>query len=664
MAKAKKSNVVTNKSSFLSGNRNVAIVLGVFAFCLYAKTISFGYALDDVAVLKNNNYVQDGFGGFGRILSTFYWQGNDAFATSNSGLFRPMSLLMFATEWQMFGNNPQAFHFIHVLLYALVSFQLFLWLSEMLGKDGRRIAIIGTVLWIVLPIHTEVVANLKSADELLSLLFSILGFRLLLKWNDSKSALMLAGFLLSFFFALLSKEAAVLTIPIALLMLMMFRNRSVKELLTPGLTLLVVSLVWFFWHYSVIANSDSARITYDYRHNALYSSDSGIDQLGTAIGLQARYWVKMLIGYPLSYNYSFNQIPVNGFADLWPWLSLIGIGAAGFFAVKKFKSDPIISFSIIFYFVTMALTSNIFIKIGDIFAERFTFVPSIAFCLLIAILILRFSKSEIRVSTTTIGIVVVLCLAYSIRTFARSADWSSEEALFIADAENSPNSGRVHDNVGAIKMNAALGAADANLKRTLFDEAFEQYTIAFDIDARDYQAAAALGQILYHKADYKSSVAWSERSISIRRQLILEQGDTIVDDWNTLQNTGDAFVKMENYDSAFYYYAQSGSALPRADAFMRMGDTRLRAKDTAEAIAQYSKAVEFDSTYSEGWDKIGNLNGMMGNYAASNVAFERLARINPQDPNPWKMIYTNYNAMGDTVRAAASAKEYYNRGGK
>src|SRR5687768_5087499 len=98
--------VAAAKKSFWSSDRNVALILGVFAFVLYAQTIGFGYALDDVAVLHGNNFVKDGFGGFKEILTTFYWHGNDAFAQSNSGLFRPLSLLLFATEWQFFGDKP------------------------------------------------------------------------------------------------------------------------------------------------------------------------------------------------------------------------------------------------------------------------------------------------------------------------------------------------------------------------------------------------------------------------------------------------------------------------------------------------------------------------------------------------------------------------------
>lgn len=664
-AKARHEKQITSiKKNFWANDRNIAWALAAFTFILYAQTIGFGYALDDVAVLHGNDFVKQGFGGFGKILSTFYWHGNQSFAMSNSGLFRPVSLLLFATEWQIFGDKPGVFHFIHVVLYALVSMQLYLFLSELFGKNAGRLALIASLLWIVLPIHTEVVANLKSADEILSLLFSLLGLRYLLKWNHNPmiATLLLAGGF--FFLSFLSKEAAILILPIGLLMLMMFRGRSVKSLIVPGVILFAFALVWLGWHEWVISNAASDRITYDYRHNALLSNPSAIDQLGTAIGLQARYWLKMLTGYPLSYNYSFNEIPVNGFADIWPWISLAGIAAAGFFAWRNYKSQPAISFGIIFYFVTIILTSNIFYKIGDIFAERFTFVPSIGFCIVLAVLILRNAKSQFAITSASMGFVVVICIAYSARTFARSSDWKEENTLFIADADHAPNSARVHDNVGVIKLNSALGIQNEMEKKQLLERAYQQFSLAFEIDNRDFQAAQALGQIMYHKGDFDASVYWSRKSISARRALQLEQNQEIIDDPTTLMNMGDAFIRLELRDSAIYYYNQASKIQPRADVFQKIGDNYLRGKDTLAAINSYLDAVEVDSAYMQGWDKIANLKGMRGDYAGSNAAFRKLAALDSLNPNPWKMLYTNYSLMGDSVQMKAAAAEYYKRGGK
>jgi tetratricopeptide (TPR) repeat protein len=309
----------------------------------------------------------------------------------------------------------------------------------------------------------------------------------------------------------------------------------------------------------------------------------------------------------------------------------------------------------------MLLTSNIFYRIGDIFAERFTFIPSIGFCILLALLIVRGSKKQFS-TTTAAGILTLMCLVYSIRTFARTPAWTDDNTLFLTDVENSPNSGRIHSNVGFIYMNAALLDSNAITKRQKLDLAYGELARAFEIDNRDYGSASALGQVMYHKGDFNASVMWSQRSIAVRRQLLLDEGYTDVpDDWNTLQNTGDAYVRLEKFDSAAFYFTASAKIFPRTEIYEKLGGAYLRAKDTAGAIASYTDAIRVDSAYISGWDKIANLKGMRKDYAGSNEAFLKIAALRPDDPAPWRMIYTNYGLMGDSVNAGNAALEFNRR---
>jgi protein O-mannosyl-transferase len=663
--KAKAEPSLPKSKSFWTRDTVIPYLLGAFAFLLYIQTVSFGYALDDIAVLHGNNFVKNGVKGFDDILTTFYWHGNESFAGANSGLFRPLSLLLFATEWQIFGDRPGVFHFIHILLYAAVVIQLYKFLISLLGKNYEKVVLVATLLWIVLPIHTEVVANLKSADEILSLLFSLLGLRYLLKWSDTKSMISLLCAVGFFFLSLLAKEAAALVLPLALLALIQFRDKKIKDVVLPGALLFGMSLLWLGWHIWVIHSATSEPVAYDYRHNALLSSPDKMDQLGTAIGLQARYWVKMLIGYPLSWNYSFNQIPVNGFADVWPWLSLAGIIAGGYFAWKYFRSQPALSYAIIFYFVTFLLTSNIFFKIGDIFAERFTFVPSVGFCLLAAVLLLRNKEKNYRVlSSTVLSVVVVVCAGYSIRTWARTADWKDQNTLFLADVDHAPQSARVHDNAGNIYFNEAMNTADQIRKKQLLDLAYHEFVQAYEIDSLDYQASQTLGQIMYHKNDFEASLMWSRKSVESRRALKKVEPN-VIDDYLTFLNIGDAFIRLRQHDSATHYYVQAVHLNPASFIDMKIGNTLLTKRDTAGAIDAYTMAASRDSfSIIEAWDKIANLKGMTRDYTGSNEAFLQLATLSPQDPKPWKMLYTNYMLMGDSVRMKEAATEYYKRGGK
>jgi protein O-mannosyl-transferase len=662
MAKKPDKKPASVQQSWFNTDRKTAALLALIAFVIYARTFGFGYALDDIAVVQENKYVQEGFRGFGKILSTFYWNGFETYSAQNSGIFRPVSLLLFATEWQFFGDNPGVFHFVNVLLYALCSFQLFLLLNSLFGKGKRALAFGVALLWTVLPVHTEVVANIKSADEILALLFSVLSLRSLLRWcdtNKSANIIFSAGYL---FLAMLSKEGAALILPIAFIMLMLFRNHTVKTLLKPAMIFGAVAIVWLVWHQAVIISAEGMRVEYDYRHNALLSNDSWIIRRATALGMQTLYWIKALVGYPLSYNYSFNQIPVDGFSGINFWIALVGLIASVYVVAKYFRTQPVLVFGICFYWISFAMTSNIFFNIGDIFAERFLFVPSVGFVVILAWLLNRFLNKENADTYTNSAsnAIYVMCLVYAGLTFNRAGDWKDQNTLFLADVEHAPQSARVHTNAGTIYLNAAVASKDEVERKNLWNQAYTEYITAAEIDSTDFQACQALGQICYHLGDYKASVMWSRKCIAARFKLSPEAAEDVI----TLSNLGDAYRKLDMLDSAVAVYNRAIRIAPSSELSIKAGDMYLLNKDTAAALNVFENSVKLDSLHTASWDKLANLKGMRGDFAGSTEAFLHLSRLNPADLRPWQMIFTNAKMTGDSLMMKRATDEYIKRGGK
>jgi tetratricopeptide (TPR) repeat protein len=661
MAKAKQATLT--KPSFWQDDRKVGWLFFGFAFLLYAQTIWFDYALDDVAVVYGNDFVRAGFGGIGKILKTFYWAGFPNFANANSGLFRPVSLILFAIEWQFMPKSPHFYHFVNVALFATCVFQLYRLLRELLGKDALMLAMMTTLIWVVLPVHVEVNANIKSADELLSFLFFVLSFRKLLQWNQTKKAGQLIISATFIFLSLLSKEGAILFIPVMLLALIMFRGRTIKQLVFPTAIFAGVAVIWLGWHYWVISNASSAMITYDYRNNALLSSSSAIDRVGTAVGMQARYWLKMLVGYPLSYNYSYNEIPVDGFASIWAWISLIGIAAAGYFAWKNFKANPVVSYAILFYFITFALTCNIFYLIGETFAERLVFVPSLGFALLFSWLILKLTKGigTKNIHVPAVYVLIGLTLVYSIRTYARSDAWAYDSNLFTADVENAPNSARAHRNYGILLMGNADKTKDDLQKKKMRDEAYQQFFTAASIDSLDFEAALELAQLNFGRHDYPVAIYWGNRNIHIFKSYYkLNPNDKAV-----YVILGNSCIEMHKYDSARLVLNEGANLFPQDEIFqIDIGNAYLAQHDTLNTIKYYEKAVSVNPKSVLAWDKLANVCGMKKEFKRSSEAFEKITELEPNNLNAYKMLYQNSVAMGDTTRAKTYADQYYAHGGK
>lgn len=170
------------------------IAIAVWAFLLYVNTLGHGWALDDAIVITDNMFTTRGVEGLGGIFSkdTFFGffkvEGKETLVSG--GRYRPLTVALFAVVYEMFGDKPGAFHFLTILLYALLCFVVYrvvrLLLAERFGGDsGAWLALIAAGLFAAHPTHTEVVANVKGCDEIVTLLFSMLTLGLSLKAWDS-----------------------------------------------------------------------------------------------------------------------------------------------------------------------------------------------------------------------------------------------------------------------------------------------------------------------------------------------------------------------------------------------------------------------------------------------------------------------------------------------
>ena len=141
---------------------------GIFALAvvLYANTFRHGYVLDDDLVCAKNTYVQEGISGMGKIFSHSWYHG---FTGVEDRYYRPVMLTSLAIDNTMFG--PDSHHVINVLIYGVSCALLYVLWVYLVGHVYTWLPLVAALLFAAHPLHTEVVANIKSRDELLALFF-------------------------------------------------------------------------------------------------------------------------------------------------------------------------------------------------------------------------------------------------------------------------------------------------------------------------------------------------------------------------------------------------------------------------------------------------------------------------------------------------------------
>lgn len=605
-----------------------SLLLFIFSTLLYANTIGHGYALDDVAVITQNKFVQQGLAGIPQILTTFYWQG---FWDLNAGLYRPLSLVMFAMEQALFPNSPFINHFINVLLFAGSTVLFFKTILKLFGKNYGTMAAVASLLFAAHPIHTEVVANIKSRDELLALFTLLASCIYLLKYLEHNNKLHLAFAVLAYALALLSKESSIAFLGLFVL-IFFYKKTAVKQSLVAFAPFVVAAGLFFAIHQYVIANGPP-RVGYTYRDNSILASVSFVERFATALYMQGKYLLLMFLPHPLSYDYSFNQIPLYNHASWQVLLSAVIIIGMIAVCIKGLLSRTVIGFGIAWYAITMFITSNLIIPIGATMAERFVFIPSLGLCLAAAYLLVKYlAKASEKLSAPTAmlkqaallsGVLIAVVALYSFKTISRNADWKDSQTLFVADVTTAPNSYNVQYNYGTVYIEAAKQEQDAKRKQELLTTATKAFERAIKIDSGVAAAHINLASAYYQLGNYAQAYKAETKALTI---------DTLsVDLYN---NAGNYAYRLKLYNEGLAYLQQAvARGFANEETYKFIGGTYFAQQNIPAALEAYDKAIAINPRHIENLTNAANIYAMAGNYAKAASLTKQALAIEPQNRN-------------------------------
>jgi len=488
-----------------------AIIVAALAFIFYINTVQNESAHDDTMVIVQNEYSLEGFAGIPAIFTkdaydSYYKQFNSSNQLSG-GRYRPLSIVTFAIEQQFFGavppakmdsflNHPMVFgkhdpheqqfirqmhvrHFINVVWYMLCVVVLLYFLRYIVFKSNPIMALLAAVIFTIHPIHTEVVANVKSRDEIMSLLFMCLTFIFAFKYRERKQLKMLVYALVFYFLSFLSKEYAITMLILLPLSFYLFDRESMKKSILATLPFLGVVAVYIILRLQVVgeANPDSA---YEILNNP-YAFAVGYEKIATEIATSLNYLKLLLFPHPLSADYSYATIPYKDFSNPLVWLSLVVYGGMiwfMFFFFRKFNAKTptvsilglqmpqakfknmagILCFAIAFYMLHFLMICNILFDIGATMGERLIFHSSVGFSIAVAYFLYRGME---KIKPEPVGkillagfMAVVICISAYI-TIERNTDWKNDYTLFKHDINIVPNSVLVNANVAAALIDHA-----------------------------------------------------------------------------------------------------------------------------------------------------------------------------------------------------------------
>jgi protein O-mannosyl-transferase len=584
------------------------LVLLVLGLIFYANSLTNLYALDDGIVIQQNKYVQEGFRGIPRIFASdvyesFYSQ-MGAEQQLAGGRYRPLSVVTFALEQQLFGSRETvkaaddvAFlrHLMNVFLYLLSVVFLLRLLRGYILPHSPHAAFFACLLFLIHPLHTEVIANLKSRDEILSFLFIVLTFTAVFRYRETKKTSQLLYGLLFYFLALLSKEYAVSLIALIPLLLFVVKKETLANSIKAVLPFLAVAAAYLVLRFSIVGVG-STQENLDVLNNP-YKFATNPEQWATKLAIFARYLKLLFLPYPLSCDYSYKAIPYTHFTDPKVWLSIalhVSMIAA---TIILFIRRNVLAFALAFYLIHLFLVSNLILDIGATMGERLVYHSSFGFALAIALLFdWALQKGESGKTKTVLSILVsvLLIVPCGAIVIPRNGQWKNDASLFLTDVKTVPNSALLNGNAGKAYLELS--------------ERPENKAQAVELTTK--------------------SIPFSQKAISIHKRYL-----------NGYFNLGVAYAKLGDYEKAEEYW-NIGQEIYPDHPYLRANFHWLGllyynkamvvgSEDTPEAIRWLEKAVRVDPGNADAWYKLGEACFRMKDFARARAAWIKTLQLKP-----------------------------------
>ncbi len=383
--------------------------------------------------------------------------------------YEPLFWLSLAVDQHLWGANPAGYHATNLLLFLLAAFAGFRLLRNL--RIPALTAGAAALLWLGLPVNSEVAAWVSARGYSLCALFLFLALSSAFKATGGRRPLWLALYLVASLAALFSHPAGLLVLPLTLVVILASRQAApslLALLVTEGIA---ADALWFAAR-RLAGTPETA--------HAVTAWPAGL--------AFADYLSWMFLPLRLSMERETSlRTPSVSIAAILGWAGVLVLIAAAY-ALRR--SRPVASAAFAWMLVALLPFCGLLALDGGI-AERFAYLASAGFALQVVV----FAATASQSARKPLVWVVILWAGWSAwRTHTRAADWTDPARLYTASLQATPNSPVLYLNLGDL----AREGEDTPAAKTYSGKAVALHPIKVD-------TLLDLGQLLDRLGDSKGA---------------------------------------------------------------------------------------------------------------------------------------------------------------
>ncbi|MFL5762660.1 MAG: tetratricopeptide repeat protein [Bacteroidia bacterium] len=626
-------------------NRRIILLLFLGCFLLYGKSIRNEFSMDDEFVIRNNKQVQKGLKAIPDIFRTTYVVDNQ----KASYEYRPVVKAVFALECQFFGPDPHAGHFFNILLYAFSLILLYFVLLRLLPGYHYILPLLVTLIFMVHPLHSEVVLSLKNRDVILSFMFCLLALRSYLQYADTSKIKYILPGTLFILLALMSKKDSMTYFAVIPFTVWFFKNVPWKKIgiifLSYLIPILSLKALTAPIHQDIVRN-------FLQWENPLYINSTLVQRIPTGLYDLYFYVAKFIFPYPLISYYGYNQVPIASWSFPMVWIVLVLLCVTGWYVWKNIMQRKLEVYGIMYFLITISMFTNIVMPVVGIVGERFAYIPSLGLSLLAAWVLLKafkipFENKEFNFSgvrNSFWGVSGAILLIFSGMCFSRIADWKTTYSLYLADVQHATESAHANSLIAAasiqeIKEHPRMSMEE---KRHHVEDAEKYYLESIRIIPDYVSSLNNLGMVYftyYNEPD--KAIPYLKKAIALDTDYV-----------EAYFNLAICEAKKKNYDAAEKYFLKTIEFDKTfAGTYFSLSNVYAEEKKYDEILELNQKAMDQGLKFDILPINIGNVWYMRGDTAKAVYYLEQGIAINPNNKKLNSFLASYYKDKGDLEKA-------------
>lgn len=514
------------------------------------------------------------------------------------GNFHPLTMLSLALDYQIAGFEPWIYHLTNLLLHLLSTALVFFLVHRMFSNVTLALIVAG--LFGVHPIHVESVVWVSERKDVLYTTFYLAALLAYVRYLDEQRPRFYLLALFLFVSSLLAKGQAV-ALSVTLVAIDLFRERPLldRKVILEKAPFFALSLG--FGIVAIVAQQQSGAVaegsTFDVSERLLFACYGFV-----------QYLIKLLAPTDLAAIYPY-PARIEGGLPLSFWfypLPALAILAGFVLAVRRSKP---VAFALAFFIINIFLVLQLLPVGNAIMADRYAYVPSIGFFLLIA-LGYRFAVQHRASMQTPLSVTLVVYLSVlAFGTHAQSQVWYSSITLWNDVITKYPGAVSAWNNRGAIRR-----------KNKNFKGAIADYNQALRVDPEHAKAYNNRGACKFHLKDYTGAIADYDQAIR------LKPGYT-----KAYRNRSNAHFYLGNFEQAIADLNVVLQHRPNdANALFNRGVNNLRLGRFTSAAADFKRAIERNPGNDKAYFYVALALERAGNLQAAVAAYDKAIKLKPR----------------------------------